>query len=253
MIQKIEELSMNALPALSTILVNGWILRFSNGYSKRANSVNPIYPCSIDILRNIEICDEMFKKNNLNTVFKLTEQEKAYEIDEILNKQGYVYEAKTNIMIKSIPEYEITEQEKKNVVIYRELRDDWFEAFVSMNNTSPQHTSTLQRMLQSIMPETYYGCIIDDGKIVAVGLAVAEREYVGMYDICVDREKRKRGLGTKIMKNLMCEASQQGHIYSYLQVVDSNEGAKKLYEKLGYEKEYSYWYRVKEFNKDNQL
>ena len=49
MIQRIEELSMNALPALSTVLVNGWVIRFSDGCSKRANSVNPIYPCSIDI------------------------------------------------------------------------------------------------------------------------------------------------------------------------------------------------------------
>jgi len=44
MIQRIEELSMNALPALSTVFLNGWILRFSNGYTRRANSVNPIYP-----------------------------------------------------------------------------------------------------------------------------------------------------------------------------------------------------------------
>ena len=50
MIQKIEELSMNAFPALSTVLVNGWILRFSDGYARRANSVNLIYDCSIDLL-----------------------------------------------------------------------------------------------------------------------------------------------------------------------------------------------------------
>jgi hypothetical protein len=29
MIQTIEELSMDAFPALSTVLVNGWVLRFS--------------------------------------------------------------------------------------------------------------------------------------------------------------------------------------------------------------------------------
>ncbi|MBO8161968.1 MAG: GNAT family N-acetyltransferase [Thermosipho sp. (in: Bacteria)] len=249
MIQKIEELSMNALPALSTVFVNGWILRFSNGYSKRANSVNPIYACSIDIKKNIEICDEMFKKNQLNTVFKLTEKEDDYEIDEILNKKGYTHEAKTNIMIKNITEFQITEQDKENVVIYNELRKDWLEAFIHMNNISSQHALTLQKMLQSIIPETYYGCIIENGKIIAVGLGVAERGYVGMYDICVDPEKRRRGLGTKIMKNLMYEASGKGHTYSYLQVVDTNEGAKKLYKKLGYKKLYSYWYRVKKLNK----
>lgn len=79
---------------------------------------------------------------------------------------------------------------------------------------------------------------------IAVGLGAAEREYVGMYDICVDPEKRRKGLGTKILKNLMYEAFQKGRTYSYLQVTGA-----KLYKKLGYEKLYSYWYRVKKLNK----
>ncbi|MFT9495312.1 GNAT family N-acetyltransferase [Anaerosolibacter sp.] len=249
MIQKIEELSMNALPALSTMLVNGWVLRFANGYSKRANSVNPIYPCSVEVERNIEICDGLFKRNNLDTVFKLTEMEDAYRIDEILGEMGYSYEAKTNIMLKSIEKYSIKEEDKRDVILYRELRDDWFEAFVGMNKIGPQHGPTLQKMLKSIIPDTYYGCIVENGKITAVGLGVAERGYVGMYDICVAQEQRRRGLGTKIMKNLIHKASEDGYTYSYLQVVDANEAAKLLYDNLGYEKKYSYWYRVKKFHK----
>lgn len=38
-----EELQMNALPSLQTILYDGWVLRFAKGYTNRANSVNPIY------------------------------------------------------------------------------------------------------------------------------------------------------------------------------------------------------------------
>lgn len=249
MIQKIEELSMNAFPALSTVFVNGWILRFSNGYSKRANSVNLIHPCTIDIPKNIEICDGMFKKNNLDTVFKLTEKEDAYKVDEILNEMGYSYEAKTNIMLKNIAGFQIDKEEEKDVVIYSEFRKDWFDAFVFMNSISPENALTLQKMLQSIIPDTYYACVMDGGKIAAVGLGVAEQGYLGIYDIYVDEEKRNRGLGTKIMKNLMFLASQKGCIYSYLQVVDTNGAAKTLYEKLGYEKQYSYWYRVKKLNK----
>ena len=42
MIRTLEELSMNALPALQTMLYGGWVLRFANGYTRRANSINPI-------------------------------------------------------------------------------------------------------------------------------------------------------------------------------------------------------------------
>jgi len=34
-----EELSANAHPALKTIIYDGWILRFSDGYTNRSNSV----------------------------------------------------------------------------------------------------------------------------------------------------------------------------------------------------------------------
>ena len=42
-ILQIEELSINAFPAILTELYDGWILRYSNGYTYRGNSVNPLY------------------------------------------------------------------------------------------------------------------------------------------------------------------------------------------------------------------
>ncbi|MDK2807659.1 MAG: N-acetylglutamate synthase [Clostridiales bacterium] len=245
MIKKIEELSMNAFPALSTVLVNGWILRFSNGYSKRANSVNPVYNCSIDISENIKICEEMYKSRQLDTVFKLTESEASFKIDEILNQHGYSYEARTNVMLRNIQAYQITEEEKEGIVIYNELQDDWFEAFTSMNGVSEKNAVTLKRMLQKLTAEACYACIVNNGQIEAVGLGVAERGYIGMYDICVHENQRRKGLGTRIMKNLIHRGLEMGCTYSYLQVVDANEGAKILYDRLGYEQQYSYWYRVK--------
>ncbi|HEX3029647.1 MAG TPA: hypothetical protein VHT34_10180 [Clostridia bacterium] len=44
-----EELQMNALPSLQTILFDGWILRFADGYTNRANSINPVYECKEDV------------------------------------------------------------------------------------------------------------------------------------------------------------------------------------------------------------
>lgn len=249
MMRDIEELSMNAFPALSTMLVNGWVLRFSAGYAKRANSVNPIYPCSIDALRNIEICEDMYSSRGLNTIFKLTEDEEACRIDEMLQQREYSLEAKTNVMLKDIRDFRIGSEEKQNVMIYRELKDNWFEAFIAMNKVGEQNAGILRKMLLSINAETYYGCIVEDDKVIAVGQGVAERGYVGMFDICVHEEYRRKGLGTKLMINLMHAAAAEKSEYSYLQVVDNNEPAKRLYDKLGYRKQYSYWYRVKKLTK----
>ncbi len=53
MIRTIEELSINALPALQTMLVDGWVLRFANGYTKRANSIHPLYASTGDAREKI--------------------------------------------------------------------------------------------------------------------------------------------------------------------------------------------------------
>jgi len=42
-IRSVEERSLNAWPSLHQMLYDGWVLRFSNGYTRRANSVSPIY------------------------------------------------------------------------------------------------------------------------------------------------------------------------------------------------------------------
>ena len=43
MVRHIKELAVNAWPSLQTLL-DGWVLRFANGYTRRANSVNLLYP-----------------------------------------------------------------------------------------------------------------------------------------------------------------------------------------------------------------
>lgn len=61
MIQKIEELSLNAWPSLQTIVYDGWILRFAEGYTRRSNSINPIYLSTISIEDKIHKCSVFFQ------------------------------------------------------------------------------------------------------------------------------------------------------------------------------------------------
>lgn len=43
MYKAIEEITLNTWPAEQSVLLNGWVLRTAAGYTKRANSVNPLY------------------------------------------------------------------------------------------------------------------------------------------------------------------------------------------------------------------
>ena len=87
-IRMFEEMSFNAHPALQTQFYDGWLLRFSNGYSNRANSVNMLYPSSIDLETKIDECERRYTVANLASVFKIIEGEHT-QIDSILERRGY--------------------------------------------------------------------------------------------------------------------------------------------------------------------
>jgi ribosomal protein S18 acetylase RimI-like enzyme len=102
-------------------------------------------------------------------------------------------------------------------------------------------------MLKNIYVPIAAASIVEDGKMVACGLGVLERGYVGLYDIYVDSSCRRRGLGADICTAIMQAGKAQGCHTAYLQVLSDNTGARALYRGLGYQETYEYWFRTRRF------
>lgn len=89
-------------------------------------------------------------------------------------------------------------------------------------------------------PSHYFHTVVDDsGNSVGI-LWFAERPEretpdVFIYDIVIDEAQRGRGLGSAAMRALEEEATRIGVKAISLHVFATNEGAIRLYERLGYE------------------
>ena len=70
--RRIEEVSLNSWPALQQILFDGWLLRFSRGYTKRANSVNALYDSRVDVEEKVQVCEVRYRERGLPAVFRIT-------------------------------------------------------------------------------------------------------------------------------------------------------------------------------------
>lgn len=253
LIRELEEIAMNAFPAIQTELYDGWILRYSNGYTFRGNSVNPIYDSNKDIEYKIDECERRYQRLDLPTVFKMTPAVNL-DLDCILEKRGYVIQKKNDIMVATLDELTLKDNKSQatqySVVIENILSEEWLEGFVVLNGTTEEIIkSTCKTVLSQILNPVICASIYDKETMIACGLGVVESNYVGLYDIRVRDTYRRKGLATQLCREIMQVGKSQGAQEAYLQVMATNSNAISLYEKLGFERYYSYWYRVKGTNR----
>lgn len=254
-----EKLSYHTHPCLGEELYDGWLLRFAEGYTKRANSVNVIGGSAIAYEDKITYCEEKYAQHKLPPVFKITPT--ALDIDELLEERGYLAVDKTNVMT-----VDLTQKGKKqtncdgadkcggadvlgagnvSVTIEEKFTESWQYYYFTFNKVAVAAIPTAKKIQAKITNPVLCATVYVGKKAVACGLGVMEQGCVGLLDIVVKEEYRGCGFGKVLCQALLEKAKEKGATTGYLQVVDSNEVAKKLYESLGFEYVYSYWYRVK--------
>ena len=243
MITTIEELSLNAWAALQTVLYDGWVIRFADGYTKRANSVNPLYSSSLDIDEKIRYCEPLYQKRGLPVVFKMTPCVYPVDLDEKLFASGYQKDSPTSVQTVDLDTVNFHKVFETN--FQDELSDEWLENFCRMSVVTESNKKTLQKILVNIIPQHRFISIKSDNKMVACGLGVLQSGYVGLFDIVTDREFRNRGYGEQVVKSILFWGHQNNASRGYLQVVLDNVPALKLYSKIGFVEQYQYWYRIK--------
>lgn len=240
-IWELESAANTAMPALSTRAYDGWALRFAAGYTRRANSIHPLYASNLNLDVKLRTCEEAYQVENLPVIFKLTPVHYPSNLDEALEQHGYQYDAPTLVQLCDLT------QVPQKTLLYGAggLSQEWLDAYQTLNGVPARHHETLQVMLMSIAHITWYGVLHDqNGEIVALGLGVLQGSLVGIFDIVVAEHARQQGLGRQLMLMLMAWGRKQGARRAYLQVSQSNMAAQALYSKLGFQTAYPYWYRL---------
>jgi len=238
----IEELSLNAWPAHQTVLYDGWVIRFANGYTRRANSVNPIHPSTIDLDEKIRFCENIYHDKNLPVVFKLTPTVYPSDLDEKLAAHGYQKDAPTSVQVM---ELETVNMQAPHATNFQEkLSDEWLDNYCRMSAVAEVNRDALRQILLNIVPQHCFVALKSEDRVVACGLGVLQSGHVGLYDIVTDHAFRNRGYGQQIVKSILAWGEQNKAEKAYLQVMLNNPPALHLYSKIGFQEKYQYWYRM---------
>ena len=241
-----EEASLNAWPALHQVMLDGWVLRFTRGFTKRANSVTPLYPSMQPSLAKVRYCEDLYAREGLRTIFRMTTVADDAELDELLAQRGYESIDPTQVLHRAVCARGCGVARGFSVVPIASFLAT-YAAFQTLDTDSraARTASELHRLvLTAIRGESVFGSLEVDGKPVACGMAVVEREAVGLFDIVVHPEHRRHGHGRRLVESLLKRAADMGARTAYLQVLDDNAAARSLYTALGFEPLYEYRYRV---------
>jgi ribosomal protein S18 acetylase RimI-like enzyme len=237
-IRAFEERAFNAWPARQTLLCNGWLLRLSGGFTKRANSANAAEPgASFDGIR--AAAEAFYGRHGLPAVFRLSPLAPP-EADRELAAAGYVFFDPTRVARASLA----AAASSPNVDIAAQPSSDWLHGFAEANAVDPRQRELHHAMVRALALPSAFATLRERGRAVGFGLAVLERGAVGCYDIVVDPARRRRGHARTLTRALLDWGREEGAELAYLQVREQNAPARRLYAGLGFEDFYRYHYRV---------
>ncbi|MEH2241888.1 GNAT family N-acetyltransferase [Nostoc sp.] len=236
----VEEISLKAWPAFETINHRGWLMRFADGYTKRANSVSVLDQIGLDIEEKITYCELQYRERKQKPIFRLLSFTKSEVLDERLATRGYQLIEPSLVMGLRLSERSL------NILptISQETLNDWLVAYHNLKALGEQPSNIHRMILTAIKSETLFVSFKRNEEIVACGIGILESGCLGIFDLVTSPLQRRRGYATAIIQGLLQWGIDKGAYFSYIQVVQANTPGRNLYEKLGYEPMYKYWYRV---------
>lgn len=98
----LEEIAARAWPHREELRCDGWLLRFSGGGSKRANSVQTLRWSGADTEAAIAAAEADYRGRGLTPVFQILDVSVPGDLDRRLERRGYRVVDRTLLMLKPV-------------------------------------------------------------------------------------------------------------------------------------------------------
>ncbi len=244
----IDQLMADAWPASETEYLGATRLRWTSGFTRRANSCLAVgSDDEIDgILRAAEV---FYRLRDSHPVFLLSEASAPPSMERKLLELGFEATAPTIMQIARSATVAGTGPPKPEwtVEISNEPNDAWFETYWAVES-SRERNELHRRICQSLLVRSEgaaYVSVLESQETIAVGQAVVERGWGGVQCMATHPRHRRRGAAAVVLGSLADRAVQLGAENLYLAVMESNVGARELYSRVGFSPVHNYSYFVR--------
>ncbi|WP_328902164.1 GNAT family N-acetyltransferase [Streptomyces sp. NBC_00441] len=216
-----------------------WLLRASAGFTRRANSVLPLGDPGVPLGVALGRVREWYADRGLPAyVQTATGAEGAQEeLCAALEEHGWRREVTAEVRIAALAAVGDLPAEVSRVRLDRTAGAAWLARYQRIGKPGPEVTAVLHGG-----PSVWFATVPgeDGGAPAAIGRCVVDGRWAGFMAVEVAPEHRRRGLATAVMTALARQAMDEGASAAWLQVEADNEGARALYDGMGFATHHRY-------------
>lgn len=233
-----------ALPARDEERRQGWWLRHSDSSMWWAGAVLAHGPAASTALEDgIDAAERFYLAHGAVPRFQVCPACPA-ELDAALSDRGYVRGPAVALLTGASTEVmDDSASSRLSARVDEELQPTWFEAWRAVHAPDLDAAPEL-RLLAHVDRPTAYAMVRADGEVVAVGRAVADGEWAGVFGMATLSRARGLGAAGATLVALARWADAHRSPLLYTQVMQENLAARRVFENAGFAELAAYHYRT---------
>lgn len=244
----LDALLRKGWPAQVEVPIDGWIARLSGGVTQRANSVLPLV-APADLAATLDRVERLYRGHGLTPVVQLGPTARPAGLDDVLARRGYELRTPASIQTAAIEDVlsELARPEATPLAadlrISRQPDQAWLDLWWAVDGRGDARAREIARRILTSGP-ALYAARYDASGVSAIGRLALVGDWAGLYCLAVRPDCRRQGQASTIIGALLDRARASGLRHTWLQVTAANQGARVLYDRVGFRTAADYHYRA---------
>lgn len=245
MVRGLQERAARALPADHVENADGWLLRHAPGCSWWVGTVLPHADAGPGaLLRRVVAAEEFHAAHGTAPRFQISSGACPEDLDRVLAGRGYHRRCPMSLRVATTARVRQGEpKESLGVRLDDRPSRAWFALWRAVHDRYGDW-SAQRAMLDRVDRPSAYASAMSGNDVVAVGRAVADDGWAGVFGMATLPEARGRGAARGVLAALAHWAGTHAADRMYLQVERDNPAALRLYRRAGFGEVCGYHYRT---------
>jgi GNAT superfamily N-acetyltransferase len=238
-VAELEAVCERAWPPQERLELDGAVLRFTHGFTRRANSAR-VDARGDDLGGLIARAEQEYRSRGLRPGFRLTPlTPPAFEA--LLRERGYEVDTEAVVMVAGALPATGAHDPGDGIELAGTLGEEWLRVFQAIERKWPPEQDPGARwVLGSGDAPRRFALARVAGAPAATGYGRIEGDWLYIASVATFPERRRLGLARAVSDRLFAWGAGEGARRAILQAETKNRAAQALYAALGFEPRYTY-------------